>query len=59
MPKKVKAESTFTTVQVRRTTNKKIKRAKIKSKYILTADDIISSALDLYLKRQREDEEFV
>lgn len=58
MPKE-KSKSKFVTARLRRKTNEKIRKAQARSKYILTFNDIISSALDLYLKRQREDEEFV
>lgn len=52
MPKK-KTGSRFTTVRILKATNEKIQKAKEESKYILSSDNIISKAMDFYLKRKK------
>lgn len=48
--KKPKNKPRHTTVWVLQSTNKKILRAKKESEYILSSDQIISKAMDEYLK---------
>lgn len=50
--------ATFTHVRILKTTNEKIRKAKIKSRYLLSAGDIVDSALELYLKKQKRSPNF-